>query len=35
MLEKNMVFYKTNEKQIIVYAIVSYKQDYLNIVKGL
>lgn len=37
MLEKNMVFYKTNEKQkqIILYAIVSYKQDYLNIVKGL
>ena len=37
LLEKNMVFYKINDnqKQIIIYAIVSYKQDYLNIIKGL
>ena len=37
LLENNMVFYKINDKlkQIIVYAIVSYKHDYLNIVKGL
>jgi toxin ParE1/3/4 len=37
LLEKNIVFYKVNEKhkQVIVYAIVSYKQDYLNIINGL
>ena len=37
LLEKNMVFYKINDKQkqVIIYAIVSYRQDYLNIIKGL
>lgn len=37
LLEKNIVFYKIDEtqKQIIIYAIVSYKQDYINIIKGL
>ena len=37
ILEKNIVFYKIDEKQkqIIIYAIVSYKQDYINIIKGL
>ena len=37
LLEKNIVFYKVNEKlkQVIVYAIVSYKQDYFNIINGL
>lgn len=37
ILEKNMVFYKINElkKQVIVYAVVDQRQDYLNIIRGL
>lgn len=35
--EKNLVFYKIDEKQklVTVYAVVDQRQDYLNIVRGL
>lgn len=35
--EKNLVFYKIDEKQkiVTVYAIVEQRQDYLNIIRGL
>lgn len=37
VLEKNLMFYKINEeeKQIIIYAVVDHRQDYLNIIRGL
>ena len=37
ILEKNMVFYKVNEnkKEVIIYAVVDQRQDYLNIIRGL
>lgn len=37
ILEKNLVFYKIDEekKQVIVYAVVDQRQDYLNIIRGL
>ena len=37
VLEKNMVFYKVNEdkKEVIIYAVVDQRQDYLNIIRGL
>lgn len=37
ILEKNLVFYKVDEdnKQVIIYAIVYQRQDYLNIIRGL
>lgn len=37
ILEKNLVFYKINEtkKEVIVYAVVDQRQDYLNIIRGL
>ena len=37
MLEKDLVFYKINEsrKEIVIYAIVDQRQDYLNIIRGL
>lgn len=37
VLEKNLVFYKINEKekQIIIYTVVDHRQDYLNIIRGL
>lgn len=37
ILEKNLVFYKINEeqKEIIIYAVVDQRQDYLNIIRGL
>lgn len=37
ILEKNLVFYKINElkKQVIIYAVVDQRQDYLNIIRGL
>lgn len=37
ILKKNLVFYKINElkKQVIVYAVVDQRQDYLNIIRGL
>lgn len=35
--EKNLVFYKIDEKQkvVTVYAVVDQRQDYLNIIRGL
>ena len=35
--EKNLVFYKINEKAkvVTVYAVVDQRQDYLNIIRGL
>lgn len=37
ILEKDLIFYKINEdkKEIIIYAVVDQRQDYLNIVQGL
>jgi len=37
VLEKDLIFYKINEteKEVIVYAVVDQRQDYLNIVRGL
>ena len=37
LLEKNLVFYKIDEenKQVVVYAIIDQRQDYLNIIRGL
>lgn len=37
ILEKDIVFYKVdeNKKQVIVYAIVDQRQDYLGIIRGL
>ncbi len=37
VLEKDLVFYKVNEKQkeITIYAVVDQKQDYLSIIRGL
>lgn len=37
ILEKNLVFYKVNEdkKEVIIYAVVDQRQDYLNIIRGL
>ena len=35
--EKNLVFYKVDEKErvVTVYALVDQRQDYLNILRGL
>ena len=37
ILEKNLVFYKIDEvnKQVVVYAVIDQRQDYLNIIQGL
>lgn len=37
ILEKSLVFYKVNEnkKEVIIYAVVDQRQDYLNIIRGL
>ena len=37
ILEKDIVFYKVddNKKQVIVYAVVDQRQDYLSIIRGL
>ncbi|MBQ8591578.1 MAG: type II toxin-antitoxin system RelE/ParE family toxin [Lachnospiraceae bacterium] len=37
ILEKKLVFYKVNEdkKEVIIYAVVDQRQDYLNIIRGL
>lgn len=37
ILEKNLVFYKIDEdkKEVIIYAVVDQRQDYLNIIRGL
>ena len=34
IVEKNLVFYKTNniQKEVIIYAIVDGRQDYLNLI---
>ena len=37
ILEKDLIFYKIYEdkKEIIIYAVVDQRQDYLNIIQGL
>ena len=37
VFEKNLVFYKIDDekKEVIIYAVVDQRQDYLNIVRGL
>ena len=37
ILEKDLVFYKVddNKKQVIVYAVVDQRQEYLSIIRGL
>lgn len=37
ILEKDLVFYKIDEenKQVVVYAVIDQRQDYLNIIRGL
>ena len=37
VFEKDLVFYKVNEaqKEVIIYADVDQRQDYLNIIRGL
>ena len=37
ILEKNLVFYKIDvvNKQVVVYAVIDQRQDYLNIIQGL
>lgn len=37
ILEKDLVFYKIDEsrKEVIVYAVVDQRQDYLSIIRGL
>lgn len=37
ILEKDLVFYRVddNKKQLIVYAVVEQRQDYLSIIRGL
>ena len=37
ILEKNLAFYKVDEskKEVIIYAVVDQRQDYLNILHGL
>ena len=37
ILEKDLIFYKINEmkKEVIIYAVVDQRQDYLNIIRGL
>ncbi len=36
-LEKDLVFYKVDEqkKQVVIYAVVDQRQDYVNIIQGL
>ena len=37
ILEKDLIFYKVddNKNQVIVYAVVDKRQDYLSIIRGL
>jgi len=37
ILEKDLVFYKVddNKRQVIIYAVVDQRQDYLSIIRGL
>ena len=36
ILDKDLVFYKTDEanKEVIIYAVVDQRQDYINIIRG-
>ena len=37
ILKKDLFFYKVNDdkKQVVIYAVVDQRQDYLSIIKGL
>ena len=37
ILKKDLVFYKVNEadREVVIYAVVDQRQDYLNIIRGL
>lgn len=37
ILEKDLVFYKVNDdnKEVVIYAVIDQRQDYLNIIRGL
>lgn len=37
ILKKDLVFYKIDEtnKEVVIYAVVDQRQDYLNIIRGL
>lgn len=37
ILEKNLVFYKIDErnKEVVIYAVVDQRRDYLNIIRGM
>lgn len=37
ILEKDLVFYKVDDdkKQVVVYAVVDQRQDYLSIIRGM
>ena len=37
ILEKNLVFYKVDDKKktVTIYAVVDQRQDYLSIIRGL
>ena len=37
LLDKDLVFYKIDEanKEVIIYAVVDQRQDYINIIRGL
>lgn len=37
ILSKDLVFYKIDEtnKEVVIYAVVDQRQDYLNIIRGL
>lgn len=37
ILDKDLVFYKIDEanKEVIIYAVVDQRQDYINIIRGL
>ena len=35
ILEKNLVFYKINEKIVTIYAVLGQIQNYLDIIRGL
>lgn len=37
ILKKDLIFYKIDEasKEVVIYAVVDQRQDYLNIIRGL
>ena len=37
ILEKDLAFYKINEskREVVIYAVVDQRQDYVNIIRGL